>query len=228
MGFTLRKICNGKEIWVGKHNIVKFISTHSNSERSMGRMVTLKLTFTQPDCGWHQHEFKVDTNKNQADKWSRWALFIFSTSFVGFAKYSIKMIWLRNLQILSKKTVAKKSEFVTFINKNLQKSLWKCDIFYQVTWSHCTKWVSEEQRIGHGERPDDMVVYGHETKKWLADSIAWLHRTQDMSAWALRPPFVECVFGWENIPSNFSKFKASVLAIRVSSASINILTHVLI
>lgn len=164
MGFTLRKICNGKEIWVGKHNIVKFISTHSNSERSMGRMVTLKLTFTQPDCGWHQHEFKVDTNKNQADKWSRWALFIFSTSFVGFGMYSIKMIWLRNLQILSNKTVAKKSEFVTFINKNLQKSLWKCDIFYQVTWSHCTKWVSEEQRIGHGERPNDMVVYGHETE----------------------------------------------------------------
>ena len=108
MGFTLRKICNGKEIWVGKHRIVKFISTHSNSERSMGRMVTLKLTFTQPDCGWHQHKFKVDTNENQADKWSRWALFIFSTSFVGFGMYSIKMIWLRNLQILSNKTVAKK------------------------------------------------------------------------------------------------------------------------
>ena len=108
MGVTLRKICNGKEIWVGKHSIVKFISTHRNSERSIGRMVTLKLTFTQPDCGWHQHKFKVDTNENQADKWSRWALFIFSTSFVGFGMYSIKMIWLRNLQILSNKTVAKK------------------------------------------------------------------------------------------------------------------------
>ena len=35
------------------------------------------------------------------------------------------------------------------------------------------------------ERPNDMVVYGHETKKWLTDSVAWLHRTQDMSAWGL-------------------------------------------